>query len=189
MESAKRWTPRLTTILGLRHGRHKRRGAMCNLRLLKRNLGFALATLCLFAISWSSMAVAADDVPYKLAGGLAVYIGVVPAEIVKGHPSGHTEKTMHGGAPRGAHQYHLVAAIFDAASRARVSDATVTAQISGIGLSGTKKKLDPMEIASTVTYGGFFNLPGRDLYTIGLTIDRPGQPKPVSLEFKYDHRR
>lgn len=162
---------------------------MCNLQILKRNLGFAFATLCLFTISWSSMTVAADDAPYKLAGGLAVYLGVVPAEIVKGHPSQHAEKTMHGGAPKGAHQYHIVAAVFDAATSARVSDASVTAQISGIGLSGTKKKLDPMEIANTITYGAFFDLPGRDLYTIGLTIQRPGQAKPVSLEFNYDHRK
>lgn len=162
---------------------------MCNLQILKRNLGFAFATLCLFAISWSSMAVAADEAPYKIGGGLAVYIGAVPAEIVKGHPSQHAEKTMHGGTPKGAHEYHVVAAIFDATSSARVSDASVTARISGLGLSGVKKKLDPMEIVSTVTYGGFFDLPGRDLYTIGLTIERPGQPKPVSLEFKYDHRR
>lgn len=162
---------------------------MCHLQILKRNLGFAFATLCLFAISWSSMAAAADDAPYKIAGGLAVYIGVVPAEIVKGHPSQHTEKTMHGGAPKGAHKYHVVAAFFDATSSARVSDASVTARISGLGLSGEEKKLEPMEIASTVTYGEFFDLPGRDLYTIGLTIERPGQPKPVNLEFKYDHRR
>jgi len=161
---------------------------MCNLRLLKRNLGFTFAALCVFMISWSSLATAADDEPYKLVGGLAVYVGVVPAEIVKGHPSGHAEQTMHGGAPKGVHEYHIVAAVFDATSGSRISDATVSAQISGIGLSGTKKKLDPMEIANTVSYGGFFDLPGRDLYTIGLTIERPGQPRPVSLEFKYDHR-
>lgn len=162
---------------------------MCNLQVLKRNLGFAFITLFLLAIPWASTAVAADDAPYKKAGGLAVYVGVVPAELVKGHPSQHAEKTMHGGVPKGAHQYHVVAAIFDAASGARVSDAAVIAQVSGLGLSGTKKKLDPMEIASAVTYGGYFDLPGRDLYTIGLTIERPGQPKPVRLEFKYDHRR
>jgi len=46
-----------------------------------------------------------------------------------------------------------------------------------------------MEIANTVSYGGFFDLPGRDLFTIRLTIERPGQPKPVNLEFKYDHRQ
>src|SRR6266545_7081070 len=117
---------------------------MCNLQILKRNLGFAFATLCLLAISWSSMAVAADDTPYKLAGGLAVYIGVVPAEIVRGHSSQHAEKTMHGGAPKGAHQYHVVAAVFDAASGNRISDATVTAQVSGLGLSGSKARLEPM---------------------------------------------
>lgn len=45
-----------------------------------------------------------------------------------------------------------------------------------------------MEIANTTGYVGFLELPGRDLYTIRLTIERLGQPKPVDLEFKYDHR-
>jgi len=56
---------------------------MCNLQVLKRNLGFAFAMLSLLAVSCSSRAVAADDPPYKLAGGLAVYIGVVPAELIR----------------------------------------------------------------------------------------------------------
>ena len=162
---------------------------MGNFRLLREAL-VAFATLWVVVVlPWNGFAIAADDAPYKLAGGLAVYVGVVPAEIVKGHPSGHAEQTMHGGVPKGAHEYHVVAAVFDAASGARVSDAAVTAQISGLGLSGTKTTLDPMEIANTISYGGFFDLPGRDLYTIRLTIERPGQPNPVSLELKYDHRQ
>ena len=133
------------------------------------------------------MSTAAEEAPYKSADGLAVYIGVIPAEMVKGHPSGQTEQTMHGGAPKGVHEYHVVAAIFDASSGARVADAAVTAQISGLGLSGTKKKLDSMKIANTISYGGFFDLPGHDRYTIRLTIERPGQSKPVIFDFKYDH--
>jgi hypothetical protein len=163
--------------------------AIRNLQLLSRTLGLAVVMLCVVIISWSSLATAAEDAPYKTADGLAVYIGVIPAEIVRGHPSGHAEQTMHGGAPIGVHEYHVVAAVFDATSGARVSDAAVTAQISGLGLSGTKTKLDRMEIANTISYGGFFDLPGRDLYTIRLTIERLGQPNPVSLEFKYDHRQ
>lgn len=96
---------------------------------------------------------------------------------------------MHGRIPSGPHEYHVVAAIFDAATGARISDANVTAQVSGLGLSGTKKKLEPMEIAGTTTYGGFFDLPGFDLYTVRLAIDRAGAPQPVVLDFKYDHRR
>jgi hypothetical protein len=83
----------------------------------------------------------------RAAGGLTVYLGVMPAEIVKG------QLTMHGGAPAGPHEHHIVVAIFDAASAARVSDATVTAKVSGLGLSRSEKTLEPMSIANTITYG------------------------------------
>ena len=122
------------------------------------------------------------------AGGLTAYLGVMPSEIVKGHPSSHPEGAMHGGAPRDAHEYHIVVAIFDSASGTRVSDATVTAKVSGLGLSGPEKPLEPMAIADTITYGGFFELPGADRYTVRVTIKRPSSQAPVVLEFQYDHR-
>jgi hypothetical protein len=122
------------------------------------------------------------------AGGLIAYLGIMPAEIVKGHPLTHPEGAMHGGAPGGAHEYHFVVAVFDAASGARVSDASVTAKISGLGLSGPEKVLEPMAIANTITYGGFFELPGADLYTVSVTVKRPGAQGPVVLDFSYDHR-
>ena len=96
---------------------------------------------------------------------------------------------MHGGIPSGAHEYHVVAAVFDSASGARVTDAAVTAQVSGLGLSGATKKLDPMEIGGTTTYGTFFALPGRDLYTVSVSVQRAEAVRPVRLDFKYDHRR
>lgn len=45
-----------------------------------------------------------------------------------------------------------------------------------------------MRIADTVTYGGYFDLPGDDRYTIRVEIRRPGRPRPVRAEFVYDHR-
>lgn len=120
--------------------------------------------------------------------GLEAYVGVIAAEITKGHASTKGPGPMHGGVPRGEHQYHVVAAIFDANSGERVSEAKVTAQVSGIGLAGPIKPLEPMQIAGTITYGGYFNLPGADLYTIVLSIQRPGASQPVTLTFSYDHR-
>ena len=158
-------------------------------QLLRGSLAIALAVLCAVALPRNPIAVAAEVPAFKTADGLTVYIGVMPAAIVKGHPPGHTEQTMHGGVPKGANEYHVVAALFDSTTSARVSDATVTAQISGLGLSGVKKKLDSMEIANTTSYGGFFDLPGRDIYTITLTILRPNQPKPVTLDFENDYRQ
>jgi hypothetical protein len=120
---------------------------------------------------------------YELsADGLTAYLGVMPAAIVKGY------QTMHGGTSDGPHEYHIVAAISDTASATRVSNATVTAKVSGLGLLGHETKLEPMKIADTTTYGAFVYLPGVYIYTIRLTIQRPGSQQAVVLDFSYDHR-
>ena len=158
-------------------------------QLSSRLLAMVLLAASIFVLPATCAAIAAEDEQFKTEGGLALYLGVVPAEIIKGLPLHSAERPMHGRVPKGPHQYHLVVAIFDAATGARISDATVTAQVSGLGLAGAKKKLDSMEIAKTVTYGAFFDLPGRDLYIVKLTIERPGRDRPVTVDFKYDHRR
>jgi hypothetical protein len=135
-------------------------------------------------------AMAAETDESKTAGGLTVYLGVVPAEIVKGPPThvllskGPHEYDIMSKSP---HDYQIVAAIFDAASGERVSHVIVTAEVFGLGLSGSKKQLEPMQIAGTAAYGGFFDLPGSDLYTVKLTVERSGT-NPAVLQFKYDHR-
>jgi hypothetical protein len=162
---------------------------MENIRLLKGLVAATFVTLCVAIAPWSVITAAAQNGQSRTTGGLTVYLGVVPAEIVKG-PSPHSaERPMHGRIPKGPHEYHVVAAVFDTATGARVSDAAVTAQVSGLGLSGPRRKLEPMQIAETTTYGGFFDLPGRDQYTVKLTVERSGGVQPVVLEFKFDHRQ
>ena len=142
-----------------------------------------LGALCI-AFEASGVAVAADTDQSKTAGGVTVYLGVVPAEIVKGLPaSSSTEGPMHGRIPKGPHEYHIVTAVFDAATGSRISDAAVTAEV-----SGNKRKLEPMQISGTTTYGGFFDLPGFDIYTVKLEVEH-GVAGPAILQFKYDHRR
>ena len=155
----------------------------------RRTFAALLFTTLSMVPASSGNAAAAETDLWKTAGGLSVYLGVMPAEIVKGLPSASTtERPMHGGIPKGAHEYHFVAAVFDAASSARVSDSVVTAEVFGLGLSGSKKKLEPMQIAGTRTYGSFVDLPGLDLYTVKLTVERSGA-SPTVLQFIYDHRR
>jgi len=45
--------------------------------------------------------VAAEQGYRQVVDGMAVYFGIVPAELVRGHPPHHPEGTMHGGAPIG----------------------------------------------------------------------------------------
>ena len=156
--------------------------------MFMNNFAGLLAGVLIAAFLAGGPADAARDGLYQSALGVEAYVGVVPAEITKGHEPTQPEGPMHGGVPRGGHQYHLVAAVFDAKTGERITDATVTAQVSGVGLEGSMKSLEPMSIAGTITYGGYFDLPGPDLYTIGLTIKRPGAALPITLKFTYDHR-
>src|SRR3972149_843110 len=90
---------------------------------------------------------------YKTADGLAVYLGVIPAAMIRGHPKDHPEQSMHEGVPRGTHDYHVTVAIFHAPSGARIEDAEVDATVSPLGLSGMTKRLEPMAIAGAGAYG------------------------------------
>lgn len=150
-------------------------------------LGLLIA--CIWAAGETAVFAAGDEGQYKESGGLAVYLGILPAEMVKGHAAGHQEATMHGGVPGGRHEYHVLVAVFDAASGERLVDADVTATISGLGhVGGSRLRLEPMEIENTVTYGNFVDFPGSDIYEINILVKRPGISPSVSMQFRYDHR-
>lgn len=150
----------------------------------KRYFGFIVLLLAVVIPAWSP-AKAAESGDTKSAGGLTVYLGVVPAEITKNPPPHLAERPMHGGAPKGQHERHVVVAVYDSAGNTRIADATVTARVSG--LLDPQKILEPMTIANTVTYGAYYNMPA-DLYTISVTIRR-ADSQAVVLDFKYDHRQ
>jgi hypothetical protein len=123
---------------------------------------------------------AADD-NYKIVGGLAVYLGVLPAALVRGHQG------MHGDVSSGPHAYHVVAAVFDASTGARIEDAKVEARVTPRRLASEARALEPMKIAGTVTYGNYFTMGGADPYRIELSISPPGGGQPVKVEFTYFH--
>lgn len=125
---------------------------------------------------------------YQTSDGLAVYLGIVPAAVVRGHPASHPERSMHGGAGSARHQQHVVVAVFDAATGERVENARVSATIAGLGDVGRQTvEFEPMTIANTVTYGAFSTLPGNDRYQIELDISVPDRARPVSVTFSSEH--
>ena len=77
------------------------------------------------ALTGSAAAKATGDGLHQSASGVEAFIGVVPAEITKGHEPTQPEGAMHGGVPTGGHEYHLIAAVFDAETGARIADAAV----------------------------------------------------------------
>lgn len=162
-------------------------GTSTAVELARRAVIAAAVVLALGAMT--APGVAAQDGQSQEEQGLVTYLGVLPASMVKGHDPTHAESTMHGGSPAGQHEYHLLVAVFDAATGSRVDDAEVFATVTGLGhVGGTRVQLEPMKVADATTYGNFVNFPGADLYTIEVRVRRGGASRPVAFAFDYDHR-
>jgi hypothetical protein len=141
-------------------------------------LGWLLAGLLLVV----SVTVAAGG-NRQVVDGVAIYFGILPAELVRGHPPGHPESGMHGGVPVG--ENHLTVALFDDKTGKRIADAQVTATITGPDRFKLEKKLEPMLIAGTASYGNYFNMPGPGPYRITLRIRTPGIGRDIQAVFTW----
>jgi len=144
------------------------------------------ASLFLFAVA----AAAADSNLHKVVPGVSIYLGVFPAEMILGQPRPRAEAEMHGGVPAGEHRYHVTVALFDNATGKRITGAQVKANVSEVGLSGVQKKLEPMLIAGSVSYGNYFNMPTTsNPYRIQVRIELPGVVDVIEAQFDYQHAR
>lgn len=147
-----------------------------------------LAFVILLLASTASAAMADTGSDSKTIDNVVIYMGLLPAQMVRGHLPSHSENTMHGGIPTGKGEYHVVIALFDATTGKRISGADIRVRVREIGLSGEEKKLDPMEIAGTETYGNYFSMAGNGPFRIILMITVPGHPKEIKTEFVHKHQ-
>lgn len=126
---------------------------------------------------------------HKVADGISVYLGVVPAAMVQERYENRAEAVMHGGASGKPGRYHVMVALFDEHSGRRLTAAAVEATVSEIGLSGSRKILEPMEVGGVITYGNYFELSGAGWYRIELEIRPAGAARPTRASFQYQLSR
>lgn len=113
--------------------------------------------------------------------GVEIYLGVVPAAMVREHPRQHPEGRMHGGtAGRG---YHVMVALFEAKTGTRITDAQVGARLVSPTRSATEARLEPMTIAGAQTYGNYFDMVPGGSYRIDVSVRRPGIAEPIHATF------
>lgn len=150
---------------------------------------FWQAALVVIGVAILNPIAVAADAPenFQVVDGVAIYLGVMPAQMVQGHPKEHPEAGMHGGVPPRGHRDHLVVALFDNATGRRIENAQVSGSVMEIGLGSAQKKLEPMRIADSVTYGNYFDMPGNDIYHVQVQIRRPGVPGVVAAQFTHRH--
>jgi len=150
---------------------------------------FYQAVLVLISVViFNPMATAADAPEnFQVVDGIAVYLGVMPAQVIQGYPKEHLESKMHGGVPIKGHRDHVVVALFDDATGKRIENAKVKGSVMELGLAGQFKKFEPMKIANTITYGNFFDMPNKNIYHIKVQIRRPGIKRVVEVRFTHRH--
>lgn len=144
-------------------------------------LGGALVVMLGF---FASSAMAEDTELHQVVDGIAIYFGVLPAEMIRGHPQAHPESQMHGGIPTDL-SYHLTVAIFDDTSSERITNADVTVKVEGSGGFEVRKELEPMTIAGKRSYGNYFRMPGASPYRIEIQIRRPESPGITRATFEW----
>ncbi len=155
-----------------------------------RKLVFAIAALVVLGLTFGVARAAGvnSDQPIRL-DGMEVFFGIVPAEILRGHQREHEEQTMHGGVPRGKGVHHLIISVFEAKTRARITDAVVTASVTELGMATETHKLEAMSFGGAVSYGNYFAMPYQGPYEIVVNVRRPGDGKTATARFQYSHPR
>lgn len=125
----------------------------------------------------------------KVVDGIDIVYGIVPAaRAVPAHKQNPGGERAHGGTPSGRDVYHLDVALFDAASRARITDAKVRATVRELNTAGKRKTLDAEAFGGAVSYGNYFTLKGEGPFRIIVEVRLPGRKKAVEAQFEYSTR-
>lgn len=147
---------------------------------MRRRLGVGF----LGAVALLAVAAMAQTAGYRqVVNGVAIYFGILPAQLVRGHPPGHPESGMHGGVPAG--ENHLMIALFDDQTGTRITHAEVNATITGPDNFKVEKKLESMVIAGSTTFGNYFYMLGPGPYRIAVRVRLPDKGRDIDAAFTW----
>jgi hypothetical protein len=119
-----------------------------------------------------------------------VYLGIVPAGLTRNHPGDVKDTIMHGGTrDRSVHNVHVMVALFDRATGARIGNARVRARFLGERGRKWSVRLQPMTVNGALTYGGYTNLGTEEEPSVSIDVVRQfaGRPRMVTARFEYRH--
>jgi len=126
---------------------------------------------------------AASDPSHKSIAGMEIYLGVLPAESLRTrHAGSDAENKLYGGIPSGSGYFLVNVTLRDSGTKAEIKDAQVRARVANL-MSGATKALEPATINNSVSYGNYFQMPGKDAYTVTLQIRKPGAARAIEARF------
>lgn len=191
------WIPRLKRARGFDalvrsaihgHGPMPARGGVADLT----DSEIRSAILYMYSPEYIAGDAPADEMPrisgqnYRFVAGMEVIFGIMEAKSIRSqYPEDSPERLMHGGPPDFQDFYHLNVSILDGESGEFIDGAKVKATIDGPTGSSTET-LEVMNLSDTKSYGNYFRMPERGVYTITIQIRRPGASRPTVVEFEHE---
>lgn len=148
---------------------------------MRISYGFAVVLFVL--TGWIGAVRAAEIADHRIVDGMAIYFGVLPAELVRGHPREHPESEMHGGVAVG--DSHIIVALFDSATGQRISGAQIAARVTSEAGGDAQRPLEAMVVAGNAAYGNYFPMTGAGPFRIVLRIRRPGAQQDTQVVFTW----
>ena len=192
------WIPRLKRARGFDglvrsaihgHGPMPARGGVADLT----DFEIRSAILYMYSPQYIAGDAPVDEMPrisgqnYRFVAGMEVIFGIIAADSIRSqYPEGSPERLMHGGTPDFQDFYHVNVSILDGDSGEFIDDAKVKAMVKGPAGSSTET-LEVMTLSNTKSYGNYFRMPERGVYTIRIQIRRPGASQPTVVEFEHEH--
>ena len=119
-----------------------------------------------------------------------VYLGIVPAALTRNHRGDVRGTLMHGGtSDRSIHNVHVMVAVFDRTTGARITNARVRARFMGDRGRRWSVSLQPMTVNGARTFGGYTNLGTDEEPSVSIDVVRQiaGKPRIVTARFEYQH--
>jgi len=152
---------------------------------MKRSTRYQTLGAALMVLTLAPALAMAVDAAYtsdrQVVDGVAIYFGILPAELVHGHPREHPESKMHGGVVVG--ESHVLVGLFDTKSGEGISGAEITARVTADPDIEVRKPLETMVIGDRLSYGNYFLLKGPGPFRLELRIRRPGTPGEIRAVF------
>ncbi len=142
---------------------------------------FGALFICSLAIV-SATASAGHFGQTKTVGGVVVYLGMMPAAVLRQHPDDYPAHEVRK-IPSGKHVHHVMLVLFDRPGGKRITNAVVTARVAPLALAGSTKPLDPMMVAGVLTYCNYFSVSPSDTTVIRAEIRRPDAARVIHARF------
>ena len=119
-------------------------------------------------------------------GDLVAYVGIVPAAVAREHMAADATP-QHPPPKANVDLHHLVVALFDATSGARIEQAEVIATHLSPRRQPVRRVLSPMRTGDVISFGGEFEISKGSGHLFEIEARRPGR-KPARFSFGYDNQ-